>query len=147
LKRAGVRNAQVLQPGDTAALETLGPRFDVILVDAPCTGSGTWRRRPDSKWRLKPQDVLDRAAGMVKSGGRIVYVTCSVLPNENGEQVRSFISRHPEFSIQPLSETASGLWDKAEEFENAALRSPEGWLMTPRRTGTDGFFVSVLKKT
>jgi 16S rRNA (cytosine967-C5)-methyltransferase len=90
--------------------------------------------------------VLDRAAGIVKSGGRIVYVTCSVLPNENGEQVRGFISRHPEFSIQPLSETASGLWDKAEEFENAALRSPEGWLMTPRRTGTDGFFVSVLKK-
>ena len=69
-----------------------------------------------------------------------------MLPSENGEQVRAFITRHPEFSIQPLNETASVLWDKAEDFEKAALPSAEGWLMTPRRTGTDGFFVSVLKK-
>ena len=91
-------------------------------------------------------EVLDRAAGLVKSGGRIAYVTCSVLPSENGEQVRAFTGRHPEFSIQPPNETASVLWDRAEDFEQAALRSEEGWLMTPRRTGTDGFFVSVLKK-
>jgi 16S rRNA (cytosine967-C5)-methyltransferase len=56
------------------------------------------------------------------------------------------MARHPEFSIQPLNETASVLWDRAENFEKAALGSPEGWLTTPRRTGTDGFFVSVLKK-
>src|SRR5258705_520407 len=91
-------------------------------------------------------EVLDRAAALVKSGGRIAYITCSVLPPENGDQIRAFISRHPEFSIQPLNETASVLWDKAEDFEKAALASAEGWLMTPHRTGTDGFFVSVLKK-
>ena len=72
--------------------------------------------------------------------------TVVILPAENNEQVRAFLARHDGFSIQPLNETASVLWDKAEDFEKAALRSPEGWLMTPRRTGTDGFFVSVLRK-
>jgi 16S rRNA (cytosine967-C5)-methyltransferase len=90
--------------------------------------------------------VLDRAAALVKPGGRIAYVTCSVLPAENNEQVRAFVARHPAFAIVPPHETASVLWDRAEEFESAALESAEGWLMTPRRTGTDGFFVSVLKK-
>jgi 16S rRNA (cytosine967-C5)-methyltransferase len=69
-----------------------------------------------------------------------------VLPPENGEQIRAFVGRHPEFAVVPPSETASVLWDKAEAFAEAALLSDEGWLMTPRRTGTDGFFVSVLKK-
>jgi 16S rRNA (cytosine967-C5)-methyltransferase len=97
--------------------------------------------------RLKEQiEVLDRAAKLVKPGGRIAYVTCSVLPQENGEQVKAFIANHPEFTIVPPEQTASVLWDKAEDFARAALASPWGWLMTPRRTGTDGFFVSVLKK-
>jgi 16S rRNA (cytosine967-C5)-methyltransferase len=96
---------------------------DLVLIDAPCTGTGTWRRNPDAKWRMRPgalevrlkdqAEVLDRAAALVKPGGRIAYVTCSVLPSENGEQVRSFLGRHPGFSIQPLNETASVLWDKA----------------------------------
>jgi 16S rRNA (cytosine967-C5)-methyltransferase len=67
------------------------------------------------------------------------------LPPENGEQVEAFIARHPQFSVVPPDETASVLWDKAEAFAAVAMRSPEGWLMTPRRTGTDGFFVSVLR--
>jgi 16S rRNA (cytosine967-C5)-methyltransferase len=157
LSRAGVHNAEVRPPkGDADPLADIRSSADLVLIDAPCTGTGTWRRNPDAKWRMRPgaleirlegqAEVLDRAAGMVKPGGRIAYVTCSVLPAENGEQVRAFIARHPEFSVQPLNETASVLWDKAEEFEKAALKLPEGWLMTPRRTGTDGFFVSVLKK-
>jgi 16S rRNA (cytosine967-C5)-methyltransferase len=98
--------------------------------------------------RLKEQaEVLDRAVRLVKPGGRIAYITCSVLAPENGEQVHAFLSRHAGFSIVPPDQTASVLWDKAEAFGAAALRSPEGWLMTPRRTGTDGFFVSILKKT
>ena len=104
-----------------------------MLIDAPCTGTGTWRRNPDAKWRMRPgalevrlkdqAEVLDRAAALVKPGGRIAYVTCSVLPAENGEQVRSFLARHEGFSIQPTDETASALWDKAEDFEKAALKS------------------------
>ena len=97
--------------------------------------------------RLKDQiEVLDRAAALVKPGGRIVYITCSVLPPENGEQVRGFLRRHGGFTAVAPSQTASVLWDKAEAFAAAARQSAEGWLMTPRRTGTDGFFVSVLKK-
>ncbi len=129
---------------------------DLVVIDAPCTGTGTWRRNPDAKWRMRPgaleirlkdqAEVLARAVPLVKAGGRIAYITCSVLPEENGEQVEAFVARHPEFAVVPPEQTASVLWDKAEAFAEAALRSDEGWLMTPRRTGTDGFFVSVLKK-
>jgi 16S rRNA (cytosine967-C5)-methyltransferase len=157
LSRAGVHNADIRTPkGDADPLGDIRASADLVLIDAPCTGTGTWRRNPDAKWRMRPGalevrlkdqiEVLDRAAGLAKPGGRIAYITCSVLPAENGEQVRNFIGRHPEFAVVPPQETASVLWDKAEAFAEAALSSPEGWLMTPRRTGTDGFFVSVLKK-
>jgi 16S rRNA (cytosine967-C5)-methyltransferase len=157
LSRAGVHNAEVRAPkGDADPLADIKASADLVLIDAPCTGTGTWRRNPDAKWRMRPgalevrlngqAEVLDRAAGMVKPGGRIAYVTCSVLAAENNDQVRAFVTRHPEFAVVPPHETASVLWDKAEDFEKAALRSTEGWLMTPRRTGTDGFFVSVLRK-
>jgi 16S rRNA (cytosine967-C5)-methyltransferase len=157
LSRAGVHNADVRTPkGEADTLADIKASADLVLIDAPCTGTGTWRRNPDAKWRMRPgalevrlKDqiaVLDRASALVKPGGRIAYITCSVLPAENGEQVRSFITRHPEFAIAPPEETARVLWDRAENFAQAALQSDEGWLMTPRRTGTDGFFVSVLRK-
>jgi 16S rRNA (cytosine967-C5)-methyltransferase len=157
LSRAGVHNCDVRTPkGDSDPLADIKASADLVLIDAPCTGTGTWRRNPDAKWRMRPgalevrlkdqAEVLDRAARLVKPGGRIAYVTCSVLPPENGDQVRGFLARRGEFAVVPPHETASVLWDRAEDFENAALKSPEGWLMTPRRTGTDGFFVSVLRK-
>lgn len=157
LSRAGVHNADVRAPkGDADPLADIHSSADLVLIDAPCTGTGTWRRNPDAKWRMRPgalemrlkdqAEVLDRASALVKPGGRIAYVTCSVLPGENGDQIRAFLSRHEGFSIVPPHETASVLWDKTEDFEAVALKSAEGWLMTPRRTGTDGFFVSVLKK-
>jgi 16S rRNA (cytosine967-C5)-methyltransferase len=97
--------------------------------------------------RLKDQiEVLDRAAALVKPGGRIAYITCSVLPPENGEQVRAFVARHPDFAVMPPSQAVTALGDKAGGFAAATLQSPEGLLMTPRRTGTDGFFVSVLRR-
>jgi 16S rRNA (cytosine967-C5)-methyltransferase len=157
LSRAGVHNADVRTPkGDTDPLGDIRASADLVLIDAPCTGTGTWRRNPDAKWRIRPGalevrlkdqvEVLNRAAALVKPGGRIAYITCSVLPPENGEQVRAFVARHPEFAVVPPSQTMTALGDKAEDFAAAALESPEGWLMTPRRTGTDGFFVSVLKR-
>src|SRR5580704_6131815 len=157
LSRAGVHNAEVRTPkGEADPVADIKASADLVLIDAPCSGTGTWRRNPDAKWRIRPGaleirmkdqvEVLDRAARMVKGGGRIAYVTCSVLPPENGGQVRAFVVRHPEFSAVPPDETAAALWDKADDFAAAALKSAEGWLMTPRRTGTDGFFVSVLKR-
>jgi 16S rRNA (cytosine967-C5)-methyltransferase len=157
LSRAGVHNADVRTPkGEGDTLADISASADLVLIDAPCTGTGTWRRNPDAKWRMRPgalevrlkdqAAVLDRAARLVKPGGRIAYVTCSVLPQENGEQIRGFVARHPDFAVVPPSQTVTVLWDKAEDFAAATLQSPEGLLMTPRRTGTDGFFVSVLKR-
>jgi 16S rRNA (cytosine967-C5)-methyltransferase len=157
LSRAGVHNADVRTPkGEADTLGDIRASADLVLIDAPCTGTGTWRRNPDAKWRMRPGalevrlkdqvEVLDRAAALVKPGGRIAYITCSVLPPENGEQVRAFVARHPEFGVAPPSQTVTALGDKTEDFAAATLQSREGLLMTPRRTGTDGFFVSVLKK-
>ena len=124
------------------------------MIDAPCTGIGTWRRNPDAKWRMRPgaleqrmlaqAEVLDRAAPLLKPGGRIAYITCSVLVEENGDQVRGFLTRHPGFAIVPPAEVAAALGPRASDFRAAVVLSPEGLLMTPRRTGTDGFFVSLL---
>jgi 16S rRNA (cytosine967-C5)-methyltransferase len=157
LSRAGVHNAQVRTPrGSDDPLADIRASADLVLIDAPCSGTGTWRRNPDAKWRMRPGaleirikdqvEVLDRAAAMVKPGGRVAYITCAVLPPENSEQVRAFVARHAEFSVVPPPETAAALWDKADDFAKAALETPEGWLMTPRRTGTDGFFVSILRR-
>lgn len=157
LSRAGVHNADVRTPkGPDDTLSDIKASADLVVIDAPCTGTGTWRRNPDAKWRMRPgalevrvKDqiaVLDRAASLPKPGGRIAYITCSVLPQENNEQVRRFMIRQPEFTVVPPSQVASGLWDKVDDFIAATLQSEEGLLMTPRRTGTDGFFVSILKR-
>lgn len=155
LERAGVRNVQVRTPrGQQDVLADVAGRADLVLIDAPCTGVGTWRRNPDAKWRLRPGalaerlkeqiEVLDRAARLVKPGGRIVYATCSLLEEENGEQVRAFVQRHGEFSVEKPQAAAAALGERAYLFLHAALISEEGILMTPRRTDTDGFFVSTL---
>jgi 16S rRNA (cytosine967-C5)-methyltransferase len=155
LKRAGVRNSQVLDPGNTQALAELEGKMDRVIVDAPCTGSGVWRRRPDAKWRLSPQmlearlaeqrAVLDQAARLVKPGGRLAYITCSVLPPENREQVDAFIGRFPEFGIVPWAP----LWERAA-FSAAPPQSADGSAetlqMTPRSFGADGFYVAVLQR-
>src|SRR6202051_1467062 len=157
LSRAGVHNADVRAPkGEADTLADIRASADLVLIDAPCTGTGTWRRNPDAKWRMRPGalevrlkdqvTVLDRAAALTKPGGRIAYITCSVLPPENGDQIRAFVARHPEFTVVPPEQTVTVLWDNAEDCAAATLQSPEGLLMTPRRTGTDGFFVSLLTR-
>jgi len=156
LKRSGARNVQVRTPKSVGGeIADLAGRCDLVLIDAPCTGTGAWRRNPDAKWRMRPgaleqrqkeqAEVLDRAAGLLKPGGRIAYVTCSVLEEENGAQVRAFMARHPEFSVLPPADVAKALGDSGPIFAKAARLSEEGLLMTPRATGTDGFFVSVLR--
>lgn len=156
LARAGVRNVQVRTPrGKADAVSDLDGRMDCVLVDAPCTGVGTWRRNPDAKWRLRPGSletrvkeqaaVLDRAAALVKPGGRIVYVTCSVLPEENDDAVSAFLERGSGFSLEPVDRVlaSAGL----EALEPFIRPTAHGLQMTPHRTGTDGFFVAVLRRS
>jgi 16S rRNA (cytosine967-C5)-methyltransferase len=128
----------------------------VVLVDAPCTGVGVWRRHPDAKWRVRPGaldqrrheqvEVLDRAADLVKPSGRIAYVTCSVLAEENDDQLAAFLTRRPDFAIVPPPEVIKAMGERAYMFQRAALITEHGLLMTPRRTDTDGFFVGVLAR-
>jgi 16S rRNA (cytosine967-C5)-methyltransferase len=158
LERAGARNVQVRTPrGDAEILDDLLGRIDLVLIDAPCTGTGSWRRNPDAKWRLRPGALeqrrkdqaaaLDRAVPLLKPGGRIAYVTCSVLDEENGAQIRDFVARHPEFVVEKPEQVAAALGERAYLFRKTALLSDTGLLMTPRRTGTDGFFVSILRRS
>src|SRR6201992_836124 len=116
LSRAGIHNCDVRTPkGEGDALSDIRASADLVMIDAPCTGTGTWRRNPDAKWRMRPgaleirlksqAEVLDRAAALVKPGGRIAYVTCSVLAPENGDQIRAFLARHPGFAVVPAAET------------------------------------------
>ena len=149
LRRAGVHNVErhLVERGDKWAKRRAGT-FDRVLVDAPCTGTGTWRRNPDARGRLveqdllelvpKQADILDAAARLVRIGGWLVYATCSVLPAENEGQVTAFLARHPEFAVRPLS----AAWTL-----EAALPCPDPYLsLTPLRHGTDGFFGAVLER-
>jgi 16S rRNA (cytosine967-C5)-methyltransferase len=157
LARSGARNVQVRTPKSVhTELDDLQGKLDLVVIDAPCTGTGSWRRNPDAKWRLRPgaldlrrkdqAQVLDRAVPLLNAGGRIAYITCSVLPDENGDQIGAFIARHPDFSVEKPADTIKALGERGYLFERAALVRPEGVLMTPRRTATDGFFVSILRR-
>jgi 16S rRNA (cytosine967-C5)-methyltransferase len=158
LERSGARNVQVRTPKSVGnELADLEGKLDLVLIDAPCTGIGAWRRNPDAKWRVRPgalevrvkeqAETLERAVPLVRPGGRIAYVTCSVLEEENGAQIRNFVGRHPDFSVEKPTEVANALGERAYMFSKAALVSGEGVLMTPRRTDTDGFFVSLLRRS
>ena len=158
IERSGARNIQVHTPRSSGdVLGALGGSADLVLVDAPCTGSGAWRRNPDAKWRVRPGaleqrvieqgEVLDRASALVKPGGRIAYITCSLLDAENGAQASAFLARHPGFAVIPPEETMTPLGERAFLFRRAALVTAEGLLMTPRRTDTDGFFVAMLRRS
>lgn len=156
LTRATARNVQVRSPKgkDDEPLTGLEGRVDLVLVDAPCTGTGTWRRNPDAKWRLRPNAlderikeqaiVLDRAAQFVKPGGRIAYVTCSLLPAENDAAVEAFLLRHDGYRVKAPTDMAT----EAGLPALADFKSPRGHglMLTPLRNDTDGFYISLLVK-
>jgi len=146
LRRAGTRNVQVHD--DVHQLDPLKGKLDAVLVDAPCTGTGTWRRRPDTKWRLTPknldervaqqQEALSEAATFVKPGGALLYVTCSILPEENDAQVSRFCAEHPEFSIAPAAQEWSKLF--GQDAPSPRFKEALTVTLTPASTDTDGFF-------
>ncbi len=153
LGKSGARNVQLRAPRrGVPPLDDLKGRCDLVLVDAPCTGTGTWRRNPDAKWRVRPgaleqrvkeQDaVLAQAALYVKPGGRIVYVTCSLLAEENEARVTHFLRDHAAFSAGSARAAADAAGLSAlTAFADA---SDVGIRLSPHRTGTDGFFVATL---
>ncbi len=151
LKRAGARNVQVMEAGDEARLVELEGRMDLVLIDAPCSGSGTWRRRPDAKWRLSEDalarrcqeqgEVLALGAPLTRPGGRLVYVTCSLLPQENEDQVRAFLDQNPSYRLIHWREA----WSGADTLETVSANE-EFLQLTPKTHGTDGFFIAVMER-
>ena len=154
LERAGARNVQVRAPrGKAEVLADIDGRCDIVLVDAPCTGTGVWRRHPDAKWRLAPgaleqrkkeqRETLEKAVRFVKPGGRIVYVTCSLLIEENEGRIADFLAAHPDFAAVSAADLAAqaGLPDLAR------FASPHGpgIRLSPATSGMDGFYVAVLR--
>jgi 16S rRNA (cytosine967-C5)-methyltransferase len=155
LERAGARNVQLRAPrGKADVLADLAGRCDLVLIDAPCTGAGVWRRHPDAKWRLAPgaleqrlaeqRELLEKGAGYVRPGGRLAYVTCSVLIDENEAQIAAFLARNPAFSAVPAAAMAqrAGL----PELARFASTHGAGLRFSPRASGTDGFYVALLQK-
>ncbi len=153
LRRAGVHNVErrALDADGLRWLRRQDGRFDRVLVDAPCSGTGTWRRNPDMKWRIGADDlaelgtvqaeILDRAARLVKPGGRLVYGTCSLLAAENEDRIEDFLGRTLGFRVRP----PAGLWPGL-----LTGRCPVGdapyLRLSPGRDGTDGFFAAVLER-
>jgi 16S rRNA (cytosine967-C5)-methyltransferase len=155
LARSGARNVQVRAPrGREDVLADLEGRCDLVMIDAPCTGSGAWRRNPDAKWRIRPgaleqrikdqDETLEEALRFAKHGGRIVYITCSVLRAENEDRIAEFMRRHDD--LLPIDAAAqarsAGLPALAEH--RSALGP--GFRLSPRATGTDGFYVAALAR-
>ncbi len=147
LARAGVHNVQirVLASENDAFVKRHKATADWVLIDAPCTGSGTWRRSPDLKWRTAPKDlqeltvvqasILSSAARLVKPGGHLVYVTCSMFDEENRQQAEAFLAAHKDFAIAPLPLLAQSVTGEAEYLR-----------LWPHRHETDGFFAAVFQR-
>jgi 16S rRNA (cytosine967-C5)-methyltransferase len=150
VERGGVSIAQLFLAGrDVGTLNSWMGKADHVLIDAPCTGVGTFRRNPGAKLLFKEEsvkrmsqtqrEVLERYSPFVKPGGRLVYSTCSLLREENEEVVERFLSAHPEFSLQPVVPTL--------EKHGIKLENSSSFLtLLPHRTSTDGFFAAIMRR-
>ncbi len=156
LARSGASIVEIRIPRSRGhePLAEIEGQADLVLVDAPCTGSGTWRRNPDAKWRVRPgalaervrdqAEVLARAARLVKPGGRIAYITCSVLPEENDAAIEAFLARNPGFTIQPRAEILAS--EHGDFSLLGRFATSQGLQLSPRRTGTDGFYLACVRR-
>jgi 16S rRNA (cytosine967-C5)-methyltransferase len=152
MNRAGASCIEVLPADDGAALQNQS--FDCVVIDAPCSGTGAWRRKPETKWKLTPKtleqrikdqmDVLQKGSALVKSGGRLVYITCSILPQENTDQISAFLNANQEFKNIPFAtQWANTIGGQAPASADGSM---ETLLLTPRQHDVDGFFVAVLER-
>jgi len=150
LKRSGASNIQpmLIAHENDLKVKRLAGKIDRVLVDAPCSGLGTLRRNPDLKFRQSPRSIaelkqkqaaiLASASRLLKKGGRLVYATCSVLPEENQHIVKTFLAAHPEFALLPASEVLRQQKIELECLDYLELR--------PHLHRTDGFFAAVLER-
>jgi 16S rRNA (cytosine967-C5)-methyltransferase len=154
LRRGGVHNV-TQRPLDAAGrkwIKRSAGTFDRVLIDAPCSGTGTWRRNPDARWTLTQQDIdelrvkqaeiLASAAQLVKPGGRLIYATCSLLPEENERQIEDFIAANGDFTLVPLAQA----WQEAIGGDPPSAIAGETLHLTPAQHNTDGFFAAVLER-
>ncbi|MEQ8656081.1 MAG: RsmB/NOP family class I SAM-dependent RNA methyltransferase [Hyphomicrobiales bacterium] len=162
VKRSSLHNIQVIEPGKLDGHELAKNGADCVVIDAPCTGTGTWRRHPDTKWRLSEstltarmddqKNILNQAASIVKPGGRLAYITCSLLAEENEDQLAAFLKEHTDFTAQNAPAMMASLGRDevpnylpsiaVDGFESGAL----GLRLTPETSGTDGFFIACLTR-
>ncbi len=150
LQRAGADFVECRVLAGAEAGSDLHQAFDRVLVDAPCSGSGAWRRQPDARWRLtaaelsgyraSQRDILSKAASLVRPGGRLIYVTCSLLREENEDQAEAFLAAQEDYVVHPVDE----LW--ARHLNGPCPAKGECLTLTPAVNGTDGFFVAVFDR-
>lgn len=151
-KKAGVHNIEVRSLEEEKHRKWLRRQkgtMDIVLVDAPCSSSGTWRRNPDLRWnqygptideiKVMQEEILERVADKVKSGGRLVYATCSLFPEENEDQVDKFLKNNSDYTVIPLSQIWEEKWGKRPDSD-PYLR------LSPLQSDTDGFFAAILQR-
>jgi len=152
-KKAGVHNVEMRCLEDEKHRKWLRRQkgtMDVVLVDAPCSSSGTWRRNPDLRWnqygpsldeiKVMQAEILERVAEKTKVGGRLVYATCSLFAEENEDQVDNFLKNHPEYKVIPLKD----IW---EDERGECPQSNPYLRLSPYQSDTDGFFAAILERT
>ncbi len=154
IARSGADNIKVIPADQPEQLEALNGKADIVFLDAPCSGTGAWRRKPDAKWRIKQatldqrikdqQAVLESGAKLVKPGGKLIYVTCSVLPQENTDQIEAFLALRKDFTLVPYAD----VWQQtiATEPPTSADNKKSTLLLTPASHDTDGFFIAIMAK-
>jgi 16S rRNA (cytosine967-C5)-methyltransferase len=154
LRRAGIHNVERKLVAEKWSNRSWRGKFDRVVIDAPCSGSGTWRRQVDARWQLTPERLLDiqqtqailleKARAMVVPGGRIIYITCSVLASEGPDLITRFLTDAPEIELADITDIWADTIGKAgggdcPPTDNGMLQ------LLPGRDGTDGFFIAVLQ--
>ena len=154
LRRAGVHNVERKLVAEKWSSRSWRSKFDRVVVDAPCSGSGTWRRQVDARWRLTSERLafyqntqailLEKARAMVAPGGRIIYITCSLLASEGIEQIEKCLSVAPELEPADIGD----IWEDSVVSAGGGAcppRQPGMLQLLPSRDGTDGFFIAILQ--